>query len=129
MHPIQLRCLMQKAVVRQSVSLFHTSMASSLLSLPSIINQPHSVLRLKLHTRCCFNLRVIYQKPQASSFSRSYGNRVSCSLLRPVERDFNFKLARNLSQSNIPLPNKSEGPSLRNFIAHATLTATEVQPK
>ncbi|KAF7828917.1 CDK5RAP1-like protein [Senna tora] len=102
-------------------------MASSLSSLPSIINQPHCVLRLKLHTRCCFNFRIIYQKPHAS-FSRTYGKPASRSLLRPVERDFTYKLARNFSQANVPLTSKSEGPGLHHFIAQATLTASEVHP-
>ncbi|XP_028774648.1 CDK5RAP1-like protein [Neltuma alba] len=129
MHPIQLRCPMKMAVARQSASLFPSSMASSLSLLPSIINQPHGVLRLKIHTRRCFSLRILCQKPQASSFSRTCRNQASCSLPCPVvERDSTFKLTRNFSHSNAPLADKAEGPNLRHFIAKAALTASEAQP-
>ncbi|KAI4327679.1 hypothetical protein L6164_020108 [Bauhinia variegata] len=101
-------------------------MASTLSSLSSIIHQPHSALRLRLHNRCCFSFRILYQKPEVP-FSRSYGNGASSSL-PGVRRDFTLKLTRNFSQSNVPLPNKSEGPSLRHFIAQATLTASDAQP-
>ncbi|KAK4262113.1 hypothetical protein QN277_027713 [Acacia crassicarpa] len=103
-------------------------MASSLSLLPSIISQPHGVLRLKLHTRCCFSLGILCQKPHAPPFSRTYRNQASCSSPRHVERDSTFKLTRNFSHSNTPLVDKSEGPNLHHFIAKATLAASEAQP-
>lgn len=128
MRPIQLRCLMKVAVARQSASLFPNSMSSSLTLFPSIVNQPHGVLRLKRHARRCLSLRIFCQEPEASSFSRPGRNQATFSLLRPVERDSAFKLSRNFCHSYAPLANKSEGPSLHHCIAKAALTASEAQP-
>ncbi|GLT39190.1 hypothetical protein SLA2020_133960 [Shorea laevis] len=97
-------------------------MASSLSSLSSI---PHSVLRIRIQRRCCFNsLRFLDTKPHAS-----------CSIRyrrleqRSIKRSFALNLRRDFSDSHhLPLSSKFDGPSLQHFIAQASLTASESQP-
>ncbi|KAK9284506.1 hypothetical protein L1049_023680 [Liquidambar formosana] len=97
-------------------------MASSLSSLSSILSQPHCALRIKIQSRCCFNLRYLSVKPFLSS-SRCY-HRTS----RPLKSSFSLNFSRNLSNSHLPLSNKSEIPSLHHFIAQASVSASETQP-
>ncbi|CAL9027165.1 unnamed protein product [Prunus brigantina] len=104
-------------------------MASSLSSLSSILNQPHCALRQKLQRPCCFTLRFLNWRPEKSSFRCYHHHQLTP---RPQRRSLGPNFSRSFSQSNpnlSSLPNQSESPSLRYFVAQAALTASEAQPQ
>uniref|UniRef100_A0A2N9GQY8 CDK5RAP1-like protein n=1 Tax=Fagus sylvatica TaxID=28930 RepID=A0A2N9GQY8_FAGSY len=75
------------------------------------------------HSRCGFSLRFLSTKPQAS-FSRFFRHRTRRSF--PKTFPLTLTLSRSFSQDH--LSSVPEGPSLRHFIAQASLTASEAQP-
>ncbi|KAI5438861.1 hypothetical protein KIW84_024548 [Lathyrus oleraceus] len=80
-------------------------------ALSSIINQPHTAQRLKLHSPSSFTTLTFFKhkyKPHSSSSPRP---------LRLIAASRTFSVS-----------NKSEEPSLRQFIARASLTASQLQP-
>ncbi|KAK9991029.1 hypothetical protein SO802_026014 [Lithocarpus litseifolius] len=88
------------------------------LSLSSMASSFSSVLS---HSRCGFSLRLLSGKKPQASFSRCFHHRTR----RPLRKTFplTLTLSRSFSQAQL-----SEGPSLRHFIAQASLTASEAQP-
>ncbi|XP_059623555.1 CDK5RAP1-like protein [Cornus florida] len=90
-------------------------------SLSSIFNQPHCAIRIRIPRRCAFNLRPLSSNPQLISYICHH--RVS----RPLNRIFSLNFSRKFSQSQLPLSNKTEIPSLHHFIAQAAVTASETQ--
>ncbi|GMY33709.1 CDK5RAP1-like protein [Fagus crenata] len=76
------------------------------------------------HSRCGFSLRFLSTKPQAS-FSRFFRHRTR----RSFRKTFPLTLTLSRSFSQDHLSSVPEGPSLRHFIAQASLTASEAQPK
>ncbi|GMY12145.1 CDK5RAP1-like protein [Fagus crenata] len=75
------------------------------------------------HSRCGFSLRFLSTKPQAS-FSRFFHHRTR----RSFRKTFPLTLTLSRSFSQDHLSSVPEGPSLRHFIAQASLTASEAQP-
>ncbi|KAF3969389.1 hypothetical protein CMV_006817 [Castanea mollissima] len=71
------------------------------------------------HSRCGFSLRLLSGKKPQASFSRCFHHRSR----RPLRKTIPLTLSRSFSQAQL-----SEGPSLRHFIAQASLTASEAQP-
>ncbi|XP_075653010.1 CDK5RAP1-like protein [Castanea sativa] len=71
------------------------------------------------HSRCGFSLRLLSGKKPQASFSRCFHHRTR----RPLRKTIPLTLSRSFSQAQL-----SEGPSLRHFIAQASLTASEAQP-
>ncbi|KAK3026545.1 hypothetical protein RJ639_041842 [Escallonia herrerae] len=99
-------------------------MATSLSSLSSIFNHPHSTL---LHRRCSFNLRLLYSEPLFSA-SHHFNSRTS----RPrgtsnsSSKHFSIGFSRSFSQhSHAPLSTKTDKPSLHHFMARAAAAASE----
>ncbi|KAK2990443.1 hypothetical protein RJ640_011191 [Escallonia rubra] len=93
-------------------------MATSLSSLSSIFNHPHSTL---FHRRCSFNLRFLYSEPLFSA-THHFNSRTS----RPRgtsnsgSKHFSIGFSRSFSQhSHAPLSTKTELPSLHHFMARA----------
>ncbi|GAU26263.1 hypothetical protein TSUD_224540 [Trifolium subterraneum] len=76
-------------------------------ALSCIINQPYTAQRLKLHSLRFFK-HTIHNKPTSSP--------------RPLHL---ITASRTFSISN----KSSEQPSLRHFIARASLTASQLQPQ
>lgn len=104
----------------QTLALF-SSMASTLSSLSSIVNQPHCGLRLKLHS-----LGFRFLSPKAEAFiSRCYHHRTS----RTLQSCFALNLSRSFSQSHFPLADKTDTSGLHQFIAKASFTASETLPQ
>ena len=89
------------------------------LSLSSMASSFSSVLS---HSRCGFSLRLLSGKKPQASFSRCFHHRTRRPLRKTIP--LTLTLSRSFSQAQL-----SEGPSLRHFIAQASLTASEAQPK
>ncbi|KAL4644311.1 hypothetical protein ACB092_02G156100 [Castanea dentata] len=73
------------------------------------------------HSRCGFSLRLLSGKKPQASFSRCFHHRTRRPLRKTIP--LTLTLSRSFSQAQL-----SEGPSLRHFIAQASLTASEAQP-
>ena len=96
-----------------------TQSSRTLLSLSSMASSFSSVLS---HSRCGFSLRLLSGKKPQASFSRCFHHRTRRPLRKTIP--LTLTLSRSFSQAQL-----SEGPSLRHFIAQASLTASEAQPK
>lgn len=86
-------------------------------ALSSIINQPHTAQRFKLHSPSCL---TFFKHKHFSFFPPP--KPFSISSPRPLHL---FAASLNFSS----LSNKSQNPSLRDFIAPASLTASQLQPR
>ncbi|XP_030939360.1 CDK5RAP1-like protein [Quercus lobata] len=75
------------------------------------------------HSRCGFSLRLLSGKKPQASFSRCFHHRTRRTLRKTIPLTLTLTLSRSFSQAQL-----SEGPSLRHFIAQASLTASEAQP-
>ncbi|KAF1861921.1 hypothetical protein Lal_00026404 [Lupinus albus] len=91
-------------------------------SFSSIINHPHTALRLKLHRPSSLHFRIFtfnfhsnHKHKPIPSFPYLHPN--------PPLRPFTFNYSTNFSH----LSNKSDAPTLPHFIAQSTITASESQ--
>uniref|UniRef100_A0A7N2R6M1 CDK5RAP1-like protein n=2 Tax=Quercus lobata TaxID=97700 RepID=A0A7N2R6M1_QUELO len=75
------------------------------------------------HSRCGLSLRLLSGKKPQASFSRCFHHRTRRTLRKTIPLTLTLTLSRSFSQAQL-----SEGPSLRHFIAQASLTASEAQP-
>ena len=110
---------LSKFQVSQHKAHTHSLSLSLSLSLSSMASSFSSALN---HSWCGISLRLLFGKKPQASFSRCFHH---CARW-PLQETFplTLTLSRSFSQAQL-----SEGPSLRHFIAQASLTASKAQPK